>query len=95
MWRNGRRHGLKIEIFAVSLLFVAHQFNRVLWAKNMKSVVTPLVPADSNNIRALGLTFPEKTKICRPAQRYLETGSVNTGVVGRAPLSANANIVLR
>jgi hypothetical protein len=27
MWRNGRRYGLKIEVFASSLLFVAYQFN--------------------------------------------------------------------
>jgi hypothetical protein len=33
MWRNGRRNGLRIEVLAVSLLFVAHQFNRVFPGK--------------------------------------------------------------
>jgi hypothetical protein len=30
---NARRNGLKIEVLAVSLLFVAHQFNRVFPGK--------------------------------------------------------------
>ena len=60
----------------------------------MKSVVTPLVPVDSNIIRASGLTFPEKAKICRPVQRYL-VGIVNTGGDGFAAVSASANKVLR
>jgi hypothetical protein len=29
MWARYRRQGLKIEVFVFSLLFVAHQFNRV------------------------------------------------------------------
>jgi hypothetical protein len=33
MWRNGRRNGLKIEVLAVPLLFVAHEFNRVFPGK--------------------------------------------------------------
>ena len=69
MWRNDRCHGFKINIFAVSLLFVLHQFNRVLWSKNKKSVVSPPVPADSNNIRALGLTFPQRAKDLLPRSR--------------------------
>jgi hypothetical protein len=60
----------------------------------MKSVVTPSVPVDSNIIRASGLTFLQKAKICRPVQRYL-VGIVNIGAVGRAPVSANANKILR
>jgi hypothetical protein len=29
IWRNVRRNGFKIEVFAISLLFSAHQFNHV------------------------------------------------------------------
>jgi hypothetical protein len=36
MWRHGRRNGLKIEVFAVSFLFVALQFNRVFPGKLRK-----------------------------------------------------------
>jgi len=39
MWRNGRRNGLKIEVFAISLLVSARQFNRVFPGKLRKFVI--------------------------------------------------------
>jgi hypothetical protein len=39
MWRNGRRNGLKIEVFAISLLVFARQFNRVFPGKLRKFVI--------------------------------------------------------
>jgi hypothetical protein len=33
MWRNGRRNGLKIEVLAISLLFVTHQIAGVFPGK--------------------------------------------------------------
>jgi hypothetical protein len=39
MWRNDGRNGLKIEIFAVSLPFFAHQFMSVSPGKLPKLVI--------------------------------------------------------
>jgi len=39
MWRNGRRNGLKIAIFAVSLPFVARQFDTAFLGKLPKFVI--------------------------------------------------------
>jgi hypothetical protein len=46
-------------------------------------------------VRASGLQFWRRAKTCRSVQRYLEAGIARTGAVGRAPVSANANKVLR
>jgi len=39
MWRNGRGNGLKIEVFAFSLLVSARQLNRVFPGKLRKFVI--------------------------------------------------------
>ncbi len=108
MWRMADTMDLKINIFAVSLLFVGRQFDR----RKREECRYSIGASDSNNPRALGLTFPATAKISRHSAALVLSGTlhldfsamrsahylvgiVNTGVVGRGPVSANANKVLR
>jgi hypothetical protein len=66
MWRNDGRNGLKIEIFAISMLFVARQIDGIL--PNEK-VINKIEARDAHRFtketrRFWGIPSSKKSHIC-------------------------------